>query len=120
MLVNIATNEILDFEVAENDSRETIVIGKFHFLEKTFQKAKTMMCDALTGSSKWLIIDEVGKLEVLQGKGFEPILTEVIDAYKSLKNKKLLLIVRDSLLQEAINKYGLQDAIVVNDLKSLA
>ena len=48
-------------------------------------------------------------------KGLEPAVTNVIKHYQQNKtDEKLLLVIRDSLLKECIEHYGLQNATIIN------
>jgi molybdopterin-guanine dinucleotide biosynthesis protein A len=60
------------------------------------------------------VIDEIGRLEIDHSSGFEPMVSECIESVKtSSHNTKLLLVIRDYLLEKAIAYYQLQDAIVL-------
>ena len=65
-----------------------------------------------------IIIDEIGKLE-LKEKGLYESLMHHLQVVRT-NNFKLLLVVRDSLLDEVKLKFGVSDAtvITVNDIES--
>ncbi|MBX3252952.1 MAG: NTP transferase domain-containing protein [Chitinophagaceae bacterium] len=114
-LVNIATGRQRRFQLQPGD--EGIKIGRFVFDPLVFEWGKKILLESLKNETGWLIIDEAGRLEINQNKGWEPALTEVIQAFQSQEhNKKLLLVVRDYLLDEAIEKYRLQSAKVLPPL----
>jgi nucleoside-triphosphatase THEP1 len=113
-LYNIAERQLLTFEVEPNTKEEVEVIGKFTFLKSVFQKAQQILKDALYQKADWLIIDEIGKLE-LEGKGLEPTLTTVLYNFSEQSPKtKILLIIRDTLLEKAIERYNLQNSLIVD------
>ena len=68
--------------------------------------------------TEWLVIDELGKLE-LAGGGLEPALGQVLARYRQAGTGRILLVIRDTLLAQAISRYGLQGAQVVERLKYL-
>lgn len=62
----------------------------------------------------WVIVDEVGKLEIEQHTGIEPALSQIIDLYKVNAKGSLLLVIRDYLLEQAIAHYKL-NAVTILD-----
>lgn len=117
-LVDIATGNAIQLET-KNIGQSTIEIGKFIFLEESFQQARTILLNSMHGRFEWFIVDEVGKLEIERKEGLEPALEKIIKHHKTI-NTKLLLVIRDSLLQKAITYYHLDEAIIVNNLCLLA
>ena len=62
-----------------------------------------------------MIVDEVGKLELQQDTGLEPELKHIVEYYKqNSSHTKLMLVVRDYLLNECISKYELIRPVVLN------
>ena len=111
-LLNISTNELRCFQLA--DDADGIKIGRFVFDSAVFEWGKEMLQRSLQATNDWIMIDEVGRLEINENSSWEPILTEVIKNFQSRQhNRKLLLVIRDYLLDEAIEKYGLQSAKVL-------
>lgn len=118
MLYELATGHWHPFEIPENaDGLEpVVVVGKFRFAESVFQQATQLFRE----EKLLFVVDEVGKLEVLQNRGLEPELSALIRNYQSgSRTGVLLLIVRDTLLEEAIQKYGLQQVPVCASLDAL-
>ncbi len=91
-----------------------IEVGKFTFNIDSFKQAiDQLIIDSISTEIDWLIIDEIGKLEVESNLGLEPFISEFIANFLSENNsKKLILIIRDSLLKKAIEKYQLQGCVV--------
>lgn len=117
-LMCIASGEYFDFQVDENFSGKKISVGKFHFDRSMMEKAiETLLVD-MTKDPRWLIVDEVGKLEVEQGAGLHDAVLKLVEFYRTKASGKLLLVVRDSLLEKVVSEYGLHDARVINDLNS--
>jgi nucleoside-triphosphatase THEP1 len=93
-----------------------IQVGRFHFLESAFDKANKILNAAFSSSAEWIIADEIGKLEVEQNLGLEPQLSSLIHHFHQLNSpQNLLLVIRETLLPQAIEKYHLQSAIIIND-----
>lgn len=113
-LFNIADKQLLAFEADEQTIEDVQEIGKFIFLQSAFEQAKNILKSALPQKANWLIIDEIGKLEI-QNKGLEPDLSHILNDFNSQSPQtKILLIIRDTLLEVAIQKYQLQKAIKVD------
>ena len=85
-----------------------IQIGKFKFLSSAFRQG----IDTLkpSASSSTVIIDEIGKLELL-GQGFEPDLTLILE---KLQCDTLIVVVRLSLFSQVIQKYPVLKNAKVN------
>ncbi len=116
-LFNIETKEYFDLELPEDTTAETISIGKFLFSKKIFARATDILQHA---SKEWLIADEAGKLEIEHDKGLEPVLTATINKYKTYTDdKKLILVIRDTLVEKAVIKYELAGAKIIHTLTEL-
>lgn len=103
------------YELELNVNSEGIKVGKFVFSHDTFDLAKSILRKQKNAGHDWLVVDEVGKLEIERQEGLEPVITELIGHYKREDVKgNLLLVIRDYLLETAIAHYELYDAIVVN------
>lgn len=97
------------FEVKIPDGIDVQTIGKFHFLESAFAKAKKWTIEDLENPEiKWIIIDELGKLE-LKERGFH----ELMKTIKANSHKNYLIIVRKSLLEEITSFYRLTHALII-------
>jgi molybdenum cofactor guanylyltransferase len=113
-LLSISEQTLYDFQLNETD--EGTRIGRFVFDEKVFAKARQLLLNEIEEIYEWIVIDEIGRLEIDQIKGLEPAISEVIKHVQTKQsNTKLVLVVRDYLLQEAIEKYHLQDAIILDE-----
>lgn len=95
MIFNITTQQTFPIQcMGTNTNKELVSIGKYHFFADAFRKANTVLIKALSSNPQWLVVDEIGKLE-MQGKGFFDSAKPIIEHYKSC-DKNLLLVVRDS------------------------
>ncbi len=114
MLYAISTAEFFPLEVPA-DAIDQIQIGRFYFSTTTFEMANELLLKEARENRDLLIIDEVGKLEMENKSGFEPALSNIISLYRQQSGtSKLLLVVRDTLLNAAIEHYELADAEIVN------
>lgn len=113
-LILLDTDEELPFELVEADGKNTITIGKFSLSKSTFDLAKNKLQQLHKTPANLIIIDELGKLE-MDGKGFEPELGDFIQNFKGgSSNKTLIIVIRNTLLAAAIEKYKLEDAAVLS------
>lgn len=116
MLYDIAENQFFHME-AEDDvpDAECLVVGKYRFLKRAFAIGREILERDLERRPDWLIIDEVGTLELEDKTGFEPTVTHVINSYNnSHRGKKLMLVIRNYLLDEACKRYGLNTDMIIN------
>jgi molybdopterin-guanine dinucleotide biosynthesis protein A len=93
-----------------------IEIGKFNFSLDGFATAqKILEQDVASDYFDWVVVDEVGRLEMDRKQGLEPTLSRIIKLYEKQPNRlpKLLLVIRDYLLADAILDYQLQNATVL-------
>lgn len=99
--------QITDEQAGHQAAEDMVVICKFNFLADTFALARQCLLDDATRPFDWLLVDEVGKLE-LKGKGLEPAIGPLIRHFQTSDSPtKLLLVVREELLDEAIQHYAL-------------
>ncbi len=111
---DIADNTYYDLQTDETYTGELISIGKYKFSAAGFEKARDILIRSANSRPDWLLVDEVGKLEIEQQTGLEPALSQIIDLYKINPTGGLLLVIRDYLLEQAICHYNLDKAIVLN------
>ncbi len=113
-------NANLSFEATCNDAKipedELYSIGKFKFYKSAFDTANQILLTAFAQNPAWLIIDEVGKLE-LQGIGFYSSLIKMIAYYDTANTEKnLLLVVRDGLQESVPLFFGIKNYLVIHQL----
>jgi len=117
-ILDIRSQNIFDIECDDPvNSKEALVkVGRFSFYENAFKKANAILMRATELDPGWLIIDEVGKLE-LDRKGFFESVKEITEMYLTKKNNgRLLLVVRNSLCAEVISFFKLKDYQIINEL----
>lgn len=104
VLYHIGSRTIKEFEVNSFD-KNIIEVGKYKFLQASFDWGNKILIAGLRKNPEWLIIDEVGKLE-LQEKGFHNSLKLILTELE-IFDTKLVLVIRDYLMKETIIKYNL-------------
>jgi nucleoside-triphosphatase THEP1 len=106
--LDINTGDQFDME-AVSEEESTLEIGRFVFSKIAFDRAIQILRKAATEKEGWLIIDEVGPLEISQN-GFHEFLKEILaDKESSLK---IILVVRKPLVDDVITIYGIDAAQV--------
>jgi len=120
-IFNINTREVFDAECINpaSTTEPLTTVGRFHFFTAAFEKANTILSDALSQNPNWLIIDEAGKLE-LKGEGFYKAVANAVNLYNGkLKPGNLLITVRDSLCDEMISFFNIENATVIDRLNKI-
>ncbi|MBX3009095.1 MAG: hypothetical protein KF816_13835 [Melioribacteraceae bacterium] len=102
-IYDISSRTLKNLEI--NLSSEGTKIGKYNFDTHTFEWAQIVLMDCLSKELEWLIIDEVGPLE-LEGKGLEPVVSKILQERDQI-NAKLVFIVRTSILEKFVENYDL-------------
>ena len=120
-ILDLETKEVFAIECDNpaNTKEELITVGKYHFYAAVFEKANSLLLAALSRNPQWLVIDEVGKLE-LGGKGFYPAVKKITDDQEEkITTTNILLVVRDSLCAEVINFFKINKHIIIHRLEDL-
>ncbi|MBD3749574.1 MAG: hypothetical protein IE931_08765 [Sphingobacteriales bacterium] len=108
-LLDIAEQKLYDFETADLNQEDITAVGRFIFLNTGFEKARSILRLAAKHPPKLLVVDEIGKLE-LDGNGLEPVLSEILlEISEKSPSTEILLLVRDSLLGEVVEKYKFEN-----------
>ena len=106
---------------AEAETEAVVVIGNFKFLQSAFNEANDyLILEASKTEPKYLIIDEIGKLE-LKNEGVHISTEALISQFKSIGNTHLILVVRDYLLDAVLEHYGITECSILTteDLENL-
>ena len=110
---NIESGEQWQAQCTDTLTTEPVeTIGRFRFFSAAFRKANEALMRAAGDAPQWLLIDEIGKLE-LEGKGFAPALLAIL---KEGKPKNLLLVVRDSLITEVLEFFSINNTSILHKL----
>lgn len=107
---NAHTKEQFKMEAEFNES-DVLQIGKYTFSKAAFEKASSIIRKGLKQSLGWLILDEIGPLE-LKRQGFYNVVTEVVTSENTTLKK--LLVVRKSLVEEVISFFKIEDYTIVS------
>ena len=112
---DIETTAFSNMEVATHPplNEGILIVGKYFFSQQNFAKAATTLMDACANSSlKYLIIDEIGPLELKQQKGFNQALLFVLEHLQ--KKVQLIIVVRQNCIEDIVqllNVYNRQSSI---------
>ena len=114
-IYHIGSRTLKLLETIENKPEtEIVIIGKYQFRKSVFEWTQNILLDCLHKKLDWLIIDEIGPLE-LEGKGLEPAISKIL-----IENEKyegnILCVVRDSILEKFIEHYKLQSKYLLFEL----
>lgn len=115
-LYSIIDKTLIQLEITKDQSEnfsenELIKIGNYFFLRSGFDKAKKILRRDFKNELDFLVIDEIGPLE-LDGSGLEPVVSEIL--YDICKFKgNLILVIRDKILNDAVKKYNLEEKFVL-------
>jgi nucleoside-triphosphatase THEP1 len=96
---------------ADANSSNTITAGPYVFDAEAFEKAGRVIEKATSDPDTLIVIDEIGKLE-MEDKGFSKILYSLVEG-----DQDLLIVVRDSLVNAVVDKFGLADARIISSMK---
>ena len=118
-IFDITTKEVITIECADaaNTNEPLTTVGRFHFYTSVFEKANSILINAIAREPRWLVIDEAGKLE-LEGRGFHKSIIRAVEIYSN--NKKpgnLLITVRDSLCEAVISFFNIKNCRVIAGLE---
>ena len=107
MFYDIQKGEYFPME-ASMDEKDVLKVGRFIFSLKSFHRAEKIIVDAIE-HSEWVVIDEIGPLE-LKGAGFCDVLKKILNDHQ--KDFNLLLVVRDSILQEFLLFFRVKEFVL--------
>jgi nucleoside-triphosphatase THEP1 len=107
---DIASDVFFYMEAQPNE--EPLIVGKYLFSKTAFVKAGMILLNAdKNNGPKYLIIDEIGPLEIRLQEGFFNCLNKILG---SPFNYTLILVVRKILVDEMIATFNLHNATVLN------
>lgn len=113
---NVETKNYFDTECKQPDTESYTSIGKYHFSNTAFNQANDIIINSLHKQIDYLIIDEIGKLE-LNKKGFYAALQATLKAYSNKQfNGKILLVVRDNLLNDVLTYFNINEYEIITEL----
>lgn len=97
-------SKLLDYD-GKGDNVNLTTIGNKCFFSSSFEWGRKELYNAYLQKPNWLIIDEIGPLE-LKGEALEPIVNEILQDCIS-SNINIILVIRKSLLDVVIEHYKL-------------
>ncbi|NJD22730.1 MAG: hypothetical protein FIA82_08710 [Melioribacter sp.] len=98
-------------EVLPNN--ELIVIGKYKFRKSVFEWSQNILLDCLNRKPDWIIIDEIGPLE-LEGKGLEPAISKLFSKRSHIEGN-VIVVVRNTMLDKFAEYYNFQSEYQIFD-----
>lgn len=112
--VHFLNSSILKKIQVDDNFDNKITIGKFHFDADVMKEISSYLGSINIETADLIVVDEIGKLE-LKDEGFEPGLSTLIKNFKtSTSNTRLLVVVRDYLVEEVMNKYDLHGGRIIH------
>jgi nucleoside-triphosphatase THEP1 len=105
-IVNIETGEKEAFLRTETSSGEG-KIGRFTICDKGLKEGRQVLSDILHRENIFVVIDEVGLLEI-QNNGWADCITDLLEK----SSNHLLITIRDIYVDEVKNKFNLTGAII--------
>ena len=112
--MNVHARHLFDMEATEEE-KEIVTVGRFIFSKINFDRAMQIIRSA-KDKNGWLIIDEIGPME-LRGEGFREVLKEIIASGN--EKQKIILVVREGLVDKVKESFQLKDAVVINKASDL-
>ncbi len=105
MFMDIASKQM--FAMEAEDEVDVLKIGRFVFSAMAFEKAKQIIAN--TSGNGYLIIDEIGPLE-LRSEGLHDAITI---ALKNEMNQTIILVVRDGLVEKVTEFFNINKPTIV-------
>jgi len=106
---DILSGEVLNLEAENLKESQIIKIGRFSFNKNTFRWAQKKLVQSFQEKPDWLIIDEYGKLEI-DNKGFEPVISDIINKSQNQDCPKIIIVVRNYLKDDFLKKFELKSS----------
>jgi len=97
-----------------SQEKNILAIGNCKFNSDVFTWTRSKLLLALNNYPEWLIIDEVGKLEMNE-RGLEPAISKILKDLNNQTTMNLVFVVRDYLVPDFLNRYSLNK----NDIQNL-
>ena len=98
-----------DDEALKSITEESVSVGPFLFSKAVLDNSHKEIQNAK--NYDWIIIDEIGPLEIRKKQGYEPAVSQILNLRKSeaFKNTKFVIVVRPSLKEQIGPNYELAD-----------
>jgi nucleoside-triphosphatase THEP1 len=117
---DLHSKETFAMELPE-ETGKPLRVGKYLFDPASFAWASRKLKDAVKQQRPWLVIDEIGPLE-LSGEGLAPALEYVL-SWSMKTNAHLILVVREQCVEAVLSRFEIDTEplkiITLSDLKYL-
>ncbi|MDO5656240.1 MAG: NTP transferase domain-containing protein [Flavobacteriaceae bacterium] len=87
-------------------------IGRYSFDKDVFDKVASEFQKMLNSEEKYLILDEIGPLEVRKNQGFHDLLLQIESG--NFKPKIIILVLRNHLINEFLSKYKFEKIKIIS------
>lgn len=94
---------------AAASAEDAVSVGPFVFSQAVLRWGQEEISRGLGADVEWIIVDEVGPLEVRRNSGWEPAVGAALRARKEHPRTKFVIVVRPSLKAELMSHYGIAD-----------
>ena len=105
MLLDLVEDTYYNFEADASDEK-IVSVGKYFLDKNAFVRGGELLQRDLRNEVPIIFIDEIGILE-LRNEGFHPHLEIFFDLLRNREQVECVILVRDYLLTQVIDKYGL-------------
>jgi nucleoside-triphosphatase THEP1 len=109
IFMDLPSHEEFRMEAIEGE-QEVINIGRFVFSREGFEKASKLLHEH-TGKTSWLVVDEVGPLE-LRGEGFHNVVTDLLIKHPG----NIILVIREQLVEEVVKSFNINHYTILGEL----
>ena len=107
-LQHISSNQMKKLEIDDDiENRKTISVGRYLFDENIFEWAREKLIVSFNANPEWLIIDEIGPLE-LNSNGLEPAISQIVKTINYQSKIKIIFVVRENLIDSFLKHFNLK------------
>ena len=106
---NLETGEKRPMEIENSD----LQIGKYSFDPEVFLWADKELQKQFHSETEWLIIDEIGPLEIRKNQGFHELILHILQE-NSPSKPKIIFVVRDFMVAEFMEKYQFSEPKILS------
>lgn len=106
---DIASGEQFQME-ADEDETAVLEVGKYRFSQAAFEKASAIISDAMKIKEGWIVIDEIGPLE-LKKQGFYEASKKVLQKQHCSVN--LFFVIREELVDDILSFFDINHKDII-------
>ncbi|MGK9475184.1 nucleoside-triphosphatase [Melioribacter sp. OK-6-Me] len=99
------------FSLETTESEDAVNVGKYRFSLKAFNWANERLIEAVKQNFEAIVFDEIGRLE-LQDSGLASALKFALNSSASYQ---LILAVRENLLDAVIDKFNIENPLIIRE-----